>query len=110
MATRWKDSNGRRWAASINLADVGRIRRTYNVDLLDGRALAKLADDPMVLVGVLWELHSGEAEAAGIEPEAFADGLRGDALERAADAVGRELADLARCQAEAIEKMCRARQ
>lgn len=64
--TKWHDSGGREWTTVVDLATVDRIRREYEVDLLNGAHVIGLGGDIAMLVSVLYGIYQEQAEAAGI--------------------------------------------
>jgi hypothetical protein len=91
----FKDSNGRDWAVTINVAAVKRVRGTLDVDLpgLVGVGLGELMQDPVKFVDVLYVLCRPQADTAGVSDEQFGAAFGGDTLERAAEAFVEELID-----------------
>lgn len=87
------DALDREWALTLNVASARRIRDLAEVDLLhiDGDVLQRLADDPAGLADVLCALCRPQIEAAGLDDERFAEGLAGDAIDRATEALLQEL-------------------
>lgn len=92
----FKDNTGRQWAVEINVAAVKRVRDVLGVDLLgalDGRLIQDLADDPVLLVDILYVLCRAQADAACVTDEDFGRSMAGDALDAAAAAFLEELVD-----------------
>ena len=90
------DSQGRTWNVVINVSAVKRVRDILDVDLLDvanGDLLSRLADDPCVLVDVLFALCKPEADTKGITDEDFGRGMVGGVLDEASSALMKELLD-----------------
>lgn len=65
------DHRGRRWKLLITAGAVSRVRTDTGVDLADGAASNRLADDPSLLANVLWVLLAGQAGARGMSDEQF---------------------------------------
>ncbi len=91
------DDLDRQWRLSINVATVKRVRRIFSeegepFDLLDADLPIKLASDPALFADLLWELVD-KSQHPDVTPEQFAEGLGGDAIERASDAFIEELFD-----------------
>jgi hypothetical protein len=91
------DSKGQVWELSINVASLRRVKDKLQLDLTrviaqDDNTLAKLAD-PETLANVLWVLVEGQAEAKGISPESFAEGLAGESIDSATESLLQELSD-----------------
>lgn len=87
------DARGRSWPLTMNVNTVRRVKAACGVDLLDlvtltgsevkTDTLDRLADDPCLLVDVLFEIVRPAANDCNVTPEAFADALDGDAIEAA---------------------------
>jgi hypothetical protein len=106
------DSQGRTWNVTINVSAIKRVRDILGVDLLDvanGDLLSRLADDPCVLVDVLYVLCKPDADAKGITDEDFGRGMVGGALDEASSALMKELLDFfpSAQRAKALAKMLR---
>ncbi|RMF73574.1 MAG: hypothetical protein D6744_15460 [Planctomycetota bacterium] len=63
------------------------------LEVFDGELLARLADDPVLLVNTLYAVCRPQAEERGISDETFGELLVGDAIEAAAAALVRGIAD-----------------
>mgnify|MGYP007059391883 FL=1 len=79
------DGNGRAWTFRFTFLDVKRIRHETGVDIMslwqpDSEDAAELAQDPILLVDVLWCALEPQAKAAGVTPEDFGAGLVGDPI------------------------------
>jgi len=106
------DSQGRTWPVVINVSAIKRVRDILGVDLLDvanGDLLARLADDPCVLVDVLYVLCKPDADAKGVTDEDFGRGMVGGVLDEASSALMKELLDFfpSAQRARALAKMLR---
>ena len=106
------DSQGRTWSVVINVSAIKRVRELLGVDLLDvanGELLSRLADDPCVLVDVLFVLCKPEADAKGVTDEDFGRGMVGVVLDEASAALMKELLDFfpSALRARALVKMIR---
>jgi hypothetical protein len=95
----FKDTTGREWQININVNTLKRIRdQVEGFDLLkvveDKNTIARLTDDPFILVAVTYAACQPQAEAAGVNPELFGEAMgSGDVLEAAATALLEDLAD-----------------
>ena len=99
----FKDAKGRVWQLSVNVGTMKRVRALCDIDLYkiieigdDGKApelLTKLAEDPILLVDVLYAICKPEADAINVSDEAFGEGMVGDAIENATNALLDELVD-----------------
>ena len=106
------DTQGRAWPIVVNVSAVKRVRDLLDVDLMDvagGDLLARLADDPCLLVDVLYVLCKAEADAKGVSDEDFGKGMVGGVLDEAASALMKELLDFfpSAQRAKALAKMLR---
>ncbi len=100
----FKDRNGRDWDVSLNVTEMKRVRSRLGVDLVNVITLDKdgavkvdlvdrIANDPCLLVDILWVLVEGQASKAGISDEQFGQALAGDSIEAATRAFLDELVD-----------------
>lgn len=86
----WTDSGGRKWVVSITVGTIKRVKDLIGVDLLgvlDGELLARLADDPVLLVDTLYAVCKPQADQQGVSDESFGELLVGDTIEQAASAL-----------------------
>jgi hypothetical protein len=79
------DNQNRTWAVDVHVASVKRVRSLLDVDLLrivEDRCelLARLADDPVLLVDVLYAICKPESDRLQISDEDFGRAMSGDAL------------------------------
>jgi len=108
----FNDSTGRTWEVTVNVGAVRRVRDLLGVDLMDvagGDLLERLADDPVLLVDVLYVLVKPQADAKGVSDEDFGRGMVGGVLDEAASALMKELLDFfpSAQRARALGKMAR---
>ena len=100
----FKDCEGRTWSVTLNVLQMKRIRANLGVDLVNVIALDsggkvkvdlvdRIANDPCLLVDILWVCVEEEAKAAGVTDEQFGRSLAGDAIEDATRAFLDELVD-----------------
>ena len=92
----FKDTEGREWLLSINVAAVKRVRSLIDVDLMgiiEGTLLEKLVSDPVMLCDVVYCLVKPDADEKGVSDEEFGKAMGGDVLEHATQALLEELAD-----------------
>jgi hypothetical protein len=83
---RFTDTRSRTWTIEPNVATLARVRDLAGLDLyrLDEQdSLDRLRTDPYLLVDVLFAAVKPQADAAGMNDEAFASSLGGDVLEAA---------------------------
>lgn len=94
----FKDSTGRDWLVEVNVSAVKRVRSLLGVDLLavvddNLKLLAKLADDPILLVDVLYAVCKPQADDAKVTDEQFGGVMVGDAIHAGAAALFGAIAD-----------------
>ena len=98
------DSKGRVWEVELNIRQMKRVRDTLGIDLVnvisankDGSVstdtLERVANDPILLVDILWVLCEGQAKPSGVTDEDFGSALAGDSIEDATRAFLDELVD-----------------
>ena len=91
----WTDAEGRTWSTAVSVNAIRRAKDLVGVNLLevfDGELLARLADDPVLLVNTLYAVCKPQADQRGVSDEAFGELLVGDAIEEAAAALVRGIA------------------
>lgn len=90
----FKDSLGREWSYTLNVASMKKIRSATGIDLMQAdKTLPVLGDDMVALSEVLWVLCKQQAQDRGISEEQFYEGLSGEALDSARDGFFEEWAD-----------------
>ena len=100
----FKDNAGRTWSVTLNVLQMKRIRAHLGIDLvnvitLDAGGKVKvdlvdrIANDPCLLVDILWVLVEDEAKAAGVTDEECGRSLAGESIEEATRAFLDELVD-----------------
>ena len=100
----FKDANGRDWEVVLNVFQMKRVRAALGVDLInvieldkDGQVrvdmIDRIANDPCLLVDILWVLVQDQAMRSGVTDEQIGTALAGDAIEGAAKAFLDELVD-----------------
>lgn len=92
----FKDRNGKTWEVSLSVSAVSRVKAITGLDLLDlreGGAIEKLANDPILLANSLYAVCKPQCDQQGITDEEFGEGLCGDSIERASDAFMEEYVD-----------------
>ena len=100
----FKDNAARTWGVTLNVHQMKRIRAHLGIDLvnvitLDAGGKVKvdlvdrIANDPCLLVDILWVCVEDEAKAAGVTDEEFGRALAGDAIDEATKALLDELVD-----------------
>lgn len=84
------DNAKRDWSLSLNVNVLKLIKRELDVDLLDlahGSVLDRLANDPALLVDVLYLIAKPQADRQGVTAEQFGEAMVGDALDAASEAL-----------------------
>ena len=100
----FKDSNGQDWQIILNVLQMKRVRAALGIDLVNVITLDKdgavkvdlidrIANDPCLLVDILWVIVQDQAKSIGVTDEQFGSALVGDAIERATAAFLDELVD-----------------
>ena len=100
----FKDNRGRSWQIALNVYEMKRVRAILGVNLVNVIALGKdgkvqvdlidrIANDPCLLVDILWVLVEAEAKEQGVSDVDFGSSLSGAAIEEATKAFLDELVD-----------------
>jgi len=92
----WTDAENRSWSTAISVNAIRRVKELVGVNLLevfDGEMLARLADDPVLLVNTLYAVCKPQADERNVSDEQFGELLVGDTIELAAAALVRGIAD-----------------
>ena len=100
----FKDRDGREWQVVLNVFQMKRIRAALGVDLInvieldkDGQVrvdmIDKIANDPCLLVDILWVLVETQAKDEGVSDVDFGSSLAGEAITAATSAFLDELVD-----------------
>ena len=100
----FKDNRGQEWQIVLNVYEMKRIRAALGIDLVNVIALDKdgavkvdlidrVANDPCLLVDILWVLVEGQAKEIGVSDVEFGSALAGEAIENATKAFLDELVD-----------------
>ena len=98
------DTKERVWDVELNVRQMKRVRDVVGIDLVnviqagkDGAVatdtLDRVANDPILLVDILWVLCEGQAKAAGVTDDDFGSSLAGDSISDATRAFLDELVD-----------------
>ncbi|MBO4708502.1 MAG: hypothetical protein J5727_01840, partial [Kiritimatiellae bacterium] len=88
------DNKDRVWEVELNIRQMKRVRDILGIDLVnvisankDGSVstdtLERVANDPILLVDILWVLCEGQAKPAGVTDEDFGSSLAGESIEEA---------------------------
>lgn len=92
----FRDTLGREWIVTIDIAALKRVRSQLNVDLLDiiqGDLLERLSRDPVLLCDILYVLCRPQADERKLSDEDFGRAMSGQALADATTAFFEALAD-----------------
>src|SRR5574344_1723919 len=81
----FKDRDGREWQVVLNVFQMKRVRAALGID--------RVANDPCLLVDILWVLVQEQAKPLNVTDEQFGTALAGDAIEAATKAFLDELVD-----------------
>jgi hypothetical protein len=91
------DTAGRRWALVVTIPAARRVQEAVPgvnlLDIYDAKLWERLYVDPQTLVAVLYALLDPQIQRLDLSPEAFAEGLAGDVLDAAADALTQAIID-----------------
>jgi len=98
------DNTGRTWIVNVNVGTIKRVRALCDVDIANiisiesGQKpkialLEQLANDPVLLVDVLYAVCKEEADTKNISDEDFGRSMAGDAIEHATSALLDEIID-----------------
>ena len=98
------DNKDRVWEVELNIRQMKRVRDVLGIDLVnvisankDGTVstdtLERVANDPILLVDILWVLCEGQAKPAGVTDDDFGSSLAGDSISDATRAFLDELVD-----------------
>jgi hypothetical protein len=90
MSASFKDDLGREWNLRLDFSLVRSIRDSLGVDLLSleqqGNALTRMADDPALLVDVVYLICEKQCQRRKISDEEFGHGFTGETFQTAAAA------------------------
>ena len=98
------DTKERVWDVELNVRQMKRVRDVLGIDLVnviqagkDGAVatdtLDRVANDPILLVDILWVLCEGQAKTAGVTDDDFGSSLAGGSISDATRAFLDELVD-----------------
>lgn len=86
----FRDSEGREWRLKLSIAVAQAIRDELGVDFGDldeGRLFLRLGSNPYQLAQVLWMLCEKQCDREEVSPAEFAEGLDGDSIDAALEAL-----------------------
>lgn len=84
------DRKGRVWVVDLDNTALRRVKTITGVslmDALDGELVAKLASDPLLLGDVLYAVCKPQADKEDVTDEQFGEGLAGDSIAEATNAL-----------------------
>ena len=92
------DYDGHTWSIEVTIPEVARVKKELGVLLLDlvdlkGELFQRITGDVIFLCDLLWVVCRPQAEQCQTTDEQFGRALRGDALEKALDALFLAVAD-----------------
>lgn len=96
--TNFTDAKGRSWSLSVTVQTLRQVRARCDINLTDiillrpgerpdTSLLERLANDPILLVDVLYAILEDEAEARQVDEKMFGEAMAGDAIEAATAAL-----------------------
>ncbi len=94
----FKDTKGRTWTIQVNIGTLMRAKDLTGIDLSnlgDGKLLAKLQDEPLMIGHVLFPLCQPNADPSITEAD-FWSAIDGDVIEAAGKALVTELVNFSR--------------
>ena len=86
MGQSFTDTAGRDWTVAINVNAVKRVKAALSIDLLEaikGPLIEDFVENPVLLCDTLFVLCQEQADAKGVDSEAFGKAMGGDALDHA---------------------------
>ena len=91
----FKDSVGREWSIAVNVGSAKRVRDVIGVDLfkLFSDECERVLSDPCLLVDLLYVLCEQQAKETVISDVQFGEGMVGDCIDAAANALLEAVAD-----------------
>jgi len=92
----FRDARDREWTVEVTVATVERVLAEADVDMLDTgdeNVFLQMTTQPVRIVHVLYAVLKPQMEAKGLSCEEFADGMKGDAIARASEALTEEWLD-----------------
>ncbi|MFA6805222.1 MAG: hypothetical protein WCR17_04525 [Candidatus Methanomethylophilaceae archaeon] len=92
----FKDVNGKEWQISITVGTIKRVKDLMDVNLIDAVStdlIDKMKSDPVFLCDILYAICKPQADKDGVSDIEFGEGLVGDAIASATDALIGDLVD-----------------
>ena len=106
---KFSDRNGKVWKIEFTVAAAKRMKDagydlTRALDA-DGEFLSQLRSDPVYLVDAIYEACKTQAEAEGVTPEEFGEGLYGKSIDDATEAFLDELVVFSRGRGQLLSRL-----
>src|SRR5688500_13815045 len=79
----FKDINGREWQISLNGWIAGQLKKRLDFNVRDYQSIMRAADDPVLLLNVLFVICEEQAKAADVTDEHFGKAMGGDTIDAA---------------------------
>ena len=84
MPTQFTDNDSHTWDLTLSIGTVARVRKQLGVDLLaphlgEPPLIARLHEDPVLLIDVIYTIVQPKAEPLGVSGEALAEAIGGGA-------------------------------
>lgn len=94
QARKFIDNLGRPWLVDVNISSIKSVRdqtegevNLFAVIEKKGALMQRLATDPELLVNVVYLLVKPQADALGVSDVQFGEGMAGDSIDAATDAL-----------------------
>jgi len=109
---KFTDGLKREWTITVTTGAIKKVRKALNIDLadIDQATYSRLANDPILLVDLLWLLMEAAAKQREVTEESFAEGLVGDPIDSATAALLEAVADFFPAQKRSLLKTATAKQ
>lgn len=93
--TKFADAKQREWTLEVTTGVIKRVRADLKIDLADPSqaTMDRLADDPVLLVDLLWLMCADQAKGRDVSAEDFGRALVGDPIEVAVSALLEAIVD-----------------
>lgn len=90
----FKDTQDRTWDIVVTITTISRVRDTLGVDFLSAPdVIGNVKDDIMLLCNVLYVICQDQANRINVSDKQFGEGLAGDVIEHATEALIAALID-----------------
>jgi hypothetical protein len=93
--SQFTDAKQRPWTLNVTTGTIKKARSELKLDLADPTqaTMDRLADDPVLLVDLLWLVCAEQAKERGVSPEDFGGALVGDPIDAAVSALLEAVSD-----------------